>query len=93
MQPIYLDYAAATPVDDLVLQAMLPYFSDTFYNPSALYRGARDASRALSDARHRVSQTIGCRPSEVIFTAGGTESANLAISGVMSAFPGAEIVV
>ena len=90
---IYLDSAAATPVDARVLRAMEPYFTDVFYNPSALYEGARGAKKALEDARQSVAQTIGARPSEIVFTAGGTESANLAIHGVMQAHLGAELLV
>ncbi|HMT18987.1 MAG TPA: cysteine desulfurase family protein [Candidatus Saccharibacteria bacterium] len=90
---VYLDYAAATPMSDGVLKAMAPFAQSIFYNPSALYSGARDAKSALEQARARVARTIGARPSEIIFTAGGTESANLAIHGVMSAFPEGELVV
>lgn len=90
--PIYLDYAAATPLDERVLVAMQPYFVDRFYNPSALYSAARDTHKALDDARARVAAVFGARPSEVVFTAGGTESDNLAIHGVMQRFPGANIV-
>lgn len=93
VKPIYLDFAAATPVDQHVFDAMVPYFSDVFYNPSALYKGARDAASVLSGARSRVARSIGCRPSEIVFTAGGTESANLAICGVMNSYPGAEVIV
>ncbi len=93
MNRIYLDYAAATPVNPKVLQAMTPFFSEIYYNPSALYEGARDAKSALEDARTRTARLLGAKPSEIIFTAGGTESTNLAIHGVMQLFPGAEIVV
>ncbi len=89
---IYLDYAAATPIDDSVLAAMKPFFSEQFYNPSALYQPARIAKEALELARHDVAQLIGSRPSEVTFTAGGTESANLAIRGIMERFPEAEVL-
>lgn len=93
MKPIYLDYAAATPISDEVLGVMKPYFSEVFYNPSALYSGGRDAKTALDDARGSVARTIGSRPSEITFTAGGTESANLAIKGVMEQFPETELIV
>ncbi len=92
MNPVYLDYAAATPVDSDVLEVMKPYFSDEFYNPSALYTGAREAKEALENARHSVAKTIGARPSEIVFTAGGTESANLAVRGVMERYPEAECI-
>jgi cysteine desulfurase len=93
MNRIYLDYAAATPVNKRVLDVMLPYFTDKFYNPSALYEGAREAKSDLDDARSKVASLIGARPSEVIFTAGGTESANLAVQGVMMAHPEGEVLV
>jgi cysteine desulfurase len=93
MQRIYLDYAAATPVDIRVFEEMKPYFSDSFYNPSALYLGARNVKSSLEEARHKVAVVIGAKPSEVIFTAGGTESANLAIVGVMKQYLDSEIIV
>lgn len=93
MKPIYLDYAAATPLDEDVFLAMRSFYSENFYNPSALYTGAREAKKALESARESVSQTVGCRPSEIVFTAGGTESANLAIKGVIEASPQANCVV
>ena len=92
-QPIYLDYAAATPVDTVVLRLMQPFFSEQFYNPSAHYGPARGARAALEDARASVASSLGARPSEITFTAGGTESANLAIAGVMQANPGKKLVV
>jgi cysteine desulfurase len=93
-QPIiYLDYAAATPVDSKVLQAMQPYFADNFYNPSATYSAARAVQQALAAARSGVAHWLGARSSEIIFTAGGTEANNLAIYGVMRRFPEANLVV
>ncbi|HTE22669.1 MAG TPA: cysteine desulfurase family protein [Candidatus Limnocylindria bacterium] len=90
---IYLDYAAATPLDSEVLAAMGPYFSEQFYNPSALYLGAKDVARDVAKARTRIAGQFGVRPAEVIFTAGGTEANNLAIHGVMQQFPEANVVV
>lgn len=91
--PIYLDYAAATPIDKRVLDEMLPYFATHFHNPSAIYASGRDAKRALDEARASVARSIGSRPSEIVFTAGGTESTNLAIKGVMDRFSDAELIV
>jgi len=91
-KPIYFDYAAATPLDKRVLAAMQPYFSDDFYNPSALYAAAGRTHKALESARTRVAAVLGARPSEIIFTAGGTESDNLAVHGVMQRYPQANIV-
>jgi cysteine desulfurase len=90
---IYLDYAAATPMDEQVLAAMQPYFSERFYNPSATYLPAVGVRKDLDEARARVAHWLGARPSEVVFTAGGTEANNLAIRGVMEQFPSKKLVV
>jgi len=90
---IYLDYAAATPVDPKVRAAMEPYSAHAFYNPSATYLAARQVARAILDARAKVAVVLGARPAEVIFTAGGTESNNLAIQGVMQAYPKSNVVI
>jgi len=90
---IYLDYAAATPVDPEVLAAMQPYYTEKFYNPSATYLAALDVHKELDAARSKVARVIGARPSEVIFTAGGTEANNLAIKGVLEQHPEGEILV
>ncbi len=90
---IYLDCAAATPLDPDVLAAMQPYFAEKFYNPSALYMAAKQISDDLSDARAIVAKWLGARPGEVIFTAGGTEANNLAIHGVMQKFPEGKVLV
>src|SRR5688572_3552606 len=90
---IYLDYAAATPLDPAVLAAMQPYFADRFYNPSATYRAAEQVRTDLESARARVAHYLGVRPSEVVFTAGGTEANNLAIRGVMQQYPDGNLVV
>ncbi len=76
----YLDYAAATPVDQRVLDEMLPYFTEVFHNPSAPYALARRARAAVEDARARVAAAIGARPANVTFTAGATEANNLAFA-------------
>lgn len=90
---IYMDYAAATPMDPSVFAAMQPYFLDKFYNPSAPYLAAQDVKKDLDAARTRVAHWLGARPGEIIFTAGTTEANNLAIHGIMQAFPGANVVV
>ena len=77
---IYLDYAAATPVDEKVLAVMLPYFRENFYNPSAAYLSAKSVREDLENARHSVAQILGSRPAEIVFTAGATESINLAFN-------------
>jgi len=90
---IYLDHAAATPLDTQVLAAMQPFYDVQFYNPSASYMAAQKVRTALERARADVAGVLGARASEVIFTAGGTESDNLGVAGVMRAFPGANVVV
>lgn len=93
MKYIYLDHAASTPMGKEVLAAMQPYFSDKFYNPSAAYLPAQNVKKDIENARSRVAQLLGVRPSETVFTAGGTEANNLAINGVMSQFPRGKVVV
>lgn len=92
LKPIYLDHAAATPVDDQVAQAMRPFFSDNFYNPSATYGPAKEARQALEAARSKIAHWLGAKNTEIIFTAGGTEANNLAIQGIMRLCPKANIV-
>jgi cysteine desulfurase len=92
MSTIYLDYAAATPVDPMVFDAMKPFFTEQFANPSSLYSSARVTREALVAARASVANTLGAKPTEIIFTAGATESINLAIQGVMQNFPDGHMV-
>lgn len=81
----YLDYAATTPVDPRVVEAMLPYFTEQFGNPNSLYTIGRDAYRALEEARATIAAGMGAStPSEVVFTSGGTESDNAALVGVLN---------
>ncbi len=87
MQHIYLDYAAATPLDPGVLQVMQPYFTEKFYNPSATYAPAKAVRADVADARSRIARHLGAKANEVIFAAGGTEANNLAIKGIMQQFP------
>lgn len=93
MNKVYFDYAAATPMSQTVFEAMKPFFIDNFYNPSALYLEAQDVANHISGARSDVARELGCKSSEVIFVAGGTESDNLAIKGVMDNFPDRNLVV
>jgi len=80
----YLDYAATTPVDKRVLESMLPYFSEHFGNANSLYQVGRDAYHALEAARETIASGIGAaRPSEIIFTSGGTEADNAAFVSVL----------
>jgi cysteine desulfurase len=79
---IYLDHAASTPTDPQVLEAMLPYFSDIYGNASGMHKQARASARAIEEARRTVADILGCTPKEIVFTACGSESDNLAIRGV-----------
>ena len=89
---IYLDHAATTPVSEKVLAAMLPYFSEKFYNPSAPYVQALEVRRDYEDAKHQIAQNIGAKSDEIVITAGATESINLAFSAA-SKDNGDEILV
>ncbi len=79
---IYLDHSATTPIDPRVREAMLPFLGPVFGNPSGLYQQGREAQAALDEARRRVAASLGARPSEVLFTSGGTESINTAMHGI-----------
>jgi cysteine desulfurase len=78
---IYLDYSATTTVDPRVLDAMMPYFSDSFGNPSSVHRYGQAAEAAVESARETVASILNCRPDEIIFTSCGSESDNLALRG------------
>jgi cysteine desulfurase len=82
---IYLDHAATTPVDPRVVEAMLPYLTERFGNPSSVYRLGREARKGLDDARQTVADILRASPQEVIFTSSGTEGDNLALKGVAQA--------
>ena len=78
---VYMDHAATTPVDPRVVEAMLPYFSTQYGNPSSIYALGREAADALDRARKTVAAILHTQPRDVIFTSGGSESDNLAIRG------------
>src|SRR3712207_9060719 len=78
---IYLDHAATTPTDAAVVEAMLPYFTQCYGNPSSIYRLGRAALEAVDDARAMVADVLGCTPKEIVFTGGGSEGDNLACKG------------
>ncbi|MBD0375944.1 MAG: cysteine desulfurase [Bacteroidota bacterium] len=81
MERIYLDNAATTPLDREVLEAMLPYMSTHFGNPSSIYSYGRETRLAVENARKTVARLLHCKPGEIFFTSGGTESNNTAIAG------------
>ena len=82
MGKIYLDYAATTPAYPEVVKAMLPYFTDTFGNPSSIHSYGQEAKGAIEEARVKVANLINARDEEIVFTSGGTEANNFALKGV-----------
>ena len=82
MRPIYLDYNATTPIDPEVAEYMIPFLKGTFGNPSSTHHFGIEARQAMSRARKSVASLLSCKPAEIIFTSGGTESNNLAVKGV-----------
>jgi cysteine desulfurase len=81
MNRIYLDHSATTPLDPRVLETILPYFTEQYGNSMAIHSFGREAERAIETARETVARLLNCRPHEVIFTSGGSESDNLALRG------------
>ena len=82
---VYLDHAGTTSMDPQVLEAMIPYFSQLYGNPSSIHTVGQEARYALDESRERVAKVLGCRAREVVFTGGGSESDNAAIYGVATA--------
>ena len=82
---IYLDYAATSPLDPRVVEAMLPHLTAVYGNPSSLHATGRRARRAIEDAREQIARTLACQPTEILFTSGGTESDNCAVLGIARA--------
>ncbi|MEX2145637.1 MAG: IscS subfamily cysteine desulfurase [Candidatus Rokuibacteriota bacterium] len=82
---VYLDHNASTPVHPDVVAAMLPYFSETFGNPSSVHAFGREAREGLDTARERIAGFLKVRPDEIVFTSGGTESDNFGIKGLAAA--------
>ena len=78
---IYLDHAATTPLRREVLDAMLPYLTESFGNPSSAHAFGRTARAALDEAHERVATRLHAEPREIVFTSGGTEANNLALKG------------
>jgi len=86
--PIYLDHSATTPIDDRVFEAMLPYLRDKFGNASSVHQLGQDARAAVDKARRQVAALINARANEIVFTSGGTEANNLALTGICQAAQG-----
>jgi len=84
MHKVYFDHSATTPVDQKVLEAMLPYFSDFFGNASSVHSFGQEAMKAIDQARNEAAKFLNCAPEEIIFTSGATEADNLAIMGIVT---------
>ncbi len=82
MKRIYLDYNATTPTHPEVLETMLPYYRDSFANPSTIYFFGQETKKATEEARDKVASLLGANPEEIVFTSGGTEADNFALKGV-----------
>lgn len=93
MKQIYLDYAAATPVDPRVIAAMQPYFTEDFYNPSATYLAAQKVRDVVEAARKQVASVLGARSAEVIFMPGATAANAAAIQGILGQYPGKRALI
>ncbi len=94
MRQIYLDYNATTPIAPSVLEAMQPFLTGHYGNPSSAHALGRGAKEAIEDARSKIATSIGCDADEIIFTSGGTEANNLALKGVMfESRPGSHLVI
>lgn len=85
VKPIYLDHAATTPTDPAVVQAMLPFFTEIYGNPSSMHAFGQEAKQAIEAVRERIAVFLGADPDEIIFTSGGTESNNFIIKGTACA--------
>ena len=89
---IYLDNAASTQLHDDVLDSMIPYFKEKYGNPSSIHRSGRLARKAIEKARKQVASLINAKPSEILFTSGGTESNNTAIRGIVTKYSSGQII-
>ena len=85
MKRVYMDYAATTPVAPEVIEAMMPYMTEHFGNPSSIHSSGREARQALEKARETIATLLEAKPEEVVFTSGGSESSNVAIKGCAEA--------
>ncbi|HJT23363.1 MAG TPA: aminotransferase class V-fold PLP-dependent enzyme, partial [bacterium] len=85
---IYFDHAASTPLDEKVLEAMMPFLRENFGNPSSVHAPGREAKNAIERAREEIADTLNADPKEIVFTSGGTESVNAVHKGVAWAFHG-----
>ena len=87
----YLDHAATTPMRPEAIAAMLPYLDGVYANPSGSHRFAREARRAIDEARDVIAEVLGCKPGEIVFTSGGTEGDNASILGAVRRLGGVAV--
>lgn len=92
MDSIYFDHAATTPLDERVLEAMMPYLTESYGNANSAHQLGRTSKVAIEDARENIAKMLGAEPSEIIFTSGGTESDNAIIKGVVAGTGKKEII-
>ena len=85
MENIYFDNAATTKLDEEVLQEMIPYLKENYGNASSIYKLGRESRKAVEDSREKIAKILNCKPNEIYFTAGGSESDNTAIKGIARA--------
>lgn len=90
---VYLDHASATPLDKRVLANMQPFFSEKFYNPSAIYSAGKEVKQDILKAKQLIAKHLGVQHSELVMTSGGTEANNLAVSGVMDSYPDKKVLI
>ena len=86
MKNVYFDNSATTKLDEKVLEVMMPYLKDSYGNASSIYKIGRESRKAVEEAREKVAKVLNCKPSEIYFTAGGSESDNTAIKGIAHAY-------
>ncbi|MGN1269310.1 MAG: cysteine desulfurase NifS [Clostridia bacterium] len=86
MENVYFDNAATTRLDDEVLKEILPYLKENYGNASSIYKLGRESRKAIEEAREKVAKVLNCKPSEIYFTAGGSESDNTAIKGIAHSY-------
>lgn len=87
---IYLDHAATTPARPEVVEAMMPYFTEKFWNPSSVYSPAAEAKKAVNEVRDRIAESLGTQSQDIYFTAGGSEADNWAIKETAEAYASKE---
>lgn len=86
MENVYFDNAATTKLDEKVFEEMLPYLKEKYGNASAIYKLGRESRKAVEDSREKIAKILNCKPSEIYFTAGGSESDNTAIKGIAHSY-------